>query len=343
MALPLAYAPVLQTEAQVGLSTRLQQVAEVVAVAGITEEYVVGITHIRAVGLHKVVTLGLLFARLYFVNGAGLQSLTFLLLFSQIVKISLVARLRQGQPVHHVTRVVQLEERHQLVAYLVLHPCREREVQGLACHGLQLVGNVLQIIINKDRSLIDGQLLAYCQLSETTVVGNQSYQVLSTRLHGQHDRTMHQGNILRQVGQILDAVVHREVQLHHITLLPLPADGNIAGRTGDNINRLAVHFHAELTRLHPTRIAHLQRKLALTLSNGQLTRLCIGETSLLTEHDAAFLPVQLGRYEEVHKQVVALMGIDELTVLAMVLHTCTHAAPHGLVRSRIVAIVARTG
>ena len=36
------------------------------------------------------------------------------------------------------------------------------------------------------------------------------------------------------------------------------------------------------------------------------------------------------------------MGIDKLSVLTMILHTCTHTAPHGLVRSRVVAIVART-
>ena len=37
------------------------------------------------------------------------------------------------------------------------------------------------------------------------------------------------------------------------------------------------------------------------------------------------------------------MCIDELAVLRVVLHACTHTAPHGLVRRRVVAIVTRTG
>ena len=46
MALPLAYAPVFQTEAQVCLSACLHQVTEIMAVAGITEEDIVGISHL---------------------------------------------------------------------------------------------------------------------------------------------------------------------------------------------------------------------------------------------------------------------------------------------------------
>ena len=37
------------------------------------------------------------------------------------------------------------------------------------------------------------------------------------------------------------------------------------------------------------------------------------------------------RDKKVHEEVIALPGIDELSVLAMVLHTHTHAAPHGFV------------
>ena len=35
------------------------------------------------------------------------------------------------------------------------------------------------------------------------------------------------------------------------------------------------------------------------------------------------------------------MGIDEFTVLAVVLHTGTHAAPHALVDCRVNAVVSR--
>ena len=37
------------------------------------------------------------------------------------------------------------------------------------------------------------------------------------------------------------------------------------------------------------------------------------------------------------------MGIDELTVLTVVLHACAYTAPHCLVGCRVVAIVTRTG
>ena len=36
------------------------------------------------------------------------------------------------------------------------------------------------------------------------------------------------------------------------------------------------------------------------------------------------------------------MGIDELTIFSMVLHSCSHAAPHRLARRRIHPVVART-
>ena len=37
------------------------------------------------------------------------------------------------------------------------------------------------------------------------------------------------------------------------------------------------------------------------------------------------------------------MGIDKLSVLTVVLHTCSHAAPHGFVGSRVVTVMTRTG
>ena len=37
------------------------------------------------------------------------------------------------------------------------------------------------------------------------------------------------------------------------------------------------------------------------------------------------------------------MRIDKLSVLTVVLHTCSHAAPHGFVGSRVVSVMTRTG
>ena len=96
----------------------------------------------------KVVALRLLLARLYLVGGAGFQLLSLLLLLGQIVEIALIVVFRQRQPVHHVTAVVQFEERHQLVTNLIDHLGRQREVQRLASHRLQLVGNALDIVVD---------------------------------------------------------------------------------------------------------------------------------------------------------------------------------------------------
>ncbi len=37
------------------------------------------------------------------------------------------------------------------------------------------------------------------------------------------------------------------------------------------------------------------------------------------------------------------MGIHKLSVLAVVLHTCSHTAPHGLIGSRVVTVMTWTG
>ena len=93
MTLPFAYTPVLQAQAELGLSARLQQIAKVVAVAGIAEEDIVGITHKRVIGLHKMIRLGLLFTRLDLIYSTFFQRLTLTFLFGQIIKIALVTIL----------------------------------------------------------------------------------------------------------------------------------------------------------------------------------------------------------------------------------------------------------
>ena len=110
MALPFTYAPVLQSQAEVGLSARLHQVTEVVAVVGIAPEHVVGVARHGAVGLHLVVGLWLLLAGLHLVHGASFEFLTLLLLLGQVVKIAFVLVFREGEPVHHVAGIVQFEE-----------------------------------------------------------------------------------------------------------------------------------------------------------------------------------------------------------------------------------------
>ena len=191
MALPFANTPVLQTQAQLTLSACLHEIAEIVTVAGITIEDIVGIAYRGIVCLHEVVALRLLLARLHLVNGAVLECLTLLLLLREVVDVALVAVLGEGEPVHHIAGIVEFEERHEFVAYLILHAGGEGKVQRLAFDGLKLVGNILYIIINKDRSLVCRQFLAYSQLSEAAVVGYQVCQVFGARLHGEHYRAVH--------------------------------------------------------------------------------------------------------------------------------------------------------
>ena len=79
------------------------------------------------------------------------------------------------------------------------------------------------------------------------------------------------------------------------------------------------------------------------ISDGDLAGLAVGESCFLLQRDALLPPVQFRGDEEVHKEGISLLGIDELSILAVVLHTCSHTTPHGLVGSRVVAIVTRTG
>ena len=174
-----------------------------------------------------MIGLGLLFAWLHLIHRPCLQRLTFLFLLGQSVKISLVAILRKGQPVHHVTTVVNLEEGLQFAADTILHLCAQREMQRLTGNGSQLIGNVVDIIVDEDRCLVDGQLLTAGILSEPTVVSYQVGQVLCARLHSEQDRTVHQGDVLRYVGQVFDAVVHGEGDVNDVALLPLAVDGDI--------------------------------------------------------------------------------------------------------------------
>ena len=121
--LPFAHTPVFELELEVGLSARLHEVAEEVSVACVTPEHVVGVSCVGAVGLHLMVCLRLLLARLHLVDRALLHQLALFLRLGQVVEIVFVFFLREREPVHHVSGVVNLEERHNLVAYRVLHPC----------------------------------------------------------------------------------------------------------------------------------------------------------------------------------------------------------------------------
>ena len=68
---------------------------------------------------------------------------------------------------------MELEERHQLVTYLIHHLRRNSKVERFACYGLQLVSDTFNLIINQDRSLIDREFPAHGKLSEATIISNE--------------------------------------------------------------------------------------------------------------------------------------------------------------------------
>ena len=132
MTLPFAYTPVLQTKAESRLTTCLHQITEIVAIAGITIEYIVGITYKRFVCLHKVVRLWLLLSWLDLIYSTVFEHLALLLLLGEIIEIALIAILRQSQPIHHIPGIVKLKERHQLITDLIYHLCRESKMERFA-------------------------------------------------------------------------------------------------------------------------------------------------------------------------------------------------------------------
>ena len=101
------------------------------------------------------------------------------------------------------------------------------EVKGFTGNGLQLTGDILQIIIHEDGSLIDGQFPTAGILSEAAVIGDEVSQIFRPGLGSKHDRTMHHRNVLRIIRQISDTVMHREGDIHLVALLPLTTDGYI--------------------------------------------------------------------------------------------------------------------
>ena len=166
-------------------------------------------------------------------------------------------------------------------------------MKRLSFNLLHLLNNIVNLVTDEDRSLVYRQLLAAGILSEAAVVGNEVCHVLGARLGGKQDGTVHQGDVLRHVGQVFDAVVHGERDVDDIALLPLAVDGDVAGRSADDVYGLAVYLYGELSGLYPAWIAHQQRELTLALCDGDTTRFGIGELCFLTDYDALFFPVQL--------------------------------------------------
>ena len=293
-----------------------------------------------------MVGLWLLFSRAHLIHSSSLQSLTGFFLISQLLHISLVIILTECQPIHHIAGIMNLEEGLQFTINGILHSGGKFKVQWLARNWLQVFGNVVEMFRQQNRSLVKSQFLATGILSETAVISNERTHILRSRLHAEQDRTIHDCHILRHIDHRLDVSMHRHRNLNLVTLLPfaLDADKSILLITiGIKTNTL----HGEV--ITPRWFTNLQGEDTFSLSYFYMRCLSVWESGLLTNHHLPFLPIQLGSHEEIHVQCIILrlhtliVRPDKLSILSMVFHTCSHAAPHCLIRGRIVAVMARTG
>src|SRR5574344_1380249 len=241
---------------------------------------------------------------------------------------------------------MNLEERLQFTINGILHVCGKLKVQWLARNWLQVFGNVVEMFRQQDRSLVKSQFLSTGILAETVVIGYGRTHILVTGLHAEHDRTIHDCHILRHIDHRFDVSVHRHGNLHLVALLPfaLYADKSI----------LLIAVSIKTDTLHgevitPGWLADFQDESSLTLGYFHDRCFSIRESGLLTNHHLSILPIQLGSHEEIHVQCIILrlhaliVRPDKLSILSVVFHSSSHAAPHRLIRGGIVAVMARTG
>ena len=157
-----------------------------------------------------MVSLGLLFSRHHLIDGGSLKSLTCAFFVGKSLCISLVICFAQRKPIHHVARIMDFEERLQFaIRNGILHTGCEGEVKRLALHRAKVSCYVANLLWQKDRSLVERQFHAASILSETAVIGYQRTHVFCACLHTEHDRTIHDGYVLRHVWHTLNAGVHR--------------------------------------------------------------------------------------------------------------------------------------
>ena len=156
-----------------------------------------------------MVGLRLLLRRLYLIYRTAFQLQSLCLLCSELCKMLLIAVLRQGKPVHHVTCIMDGIERLELALD------RIEDLYALEPEMHRLAGNrfktVLErcITVKKHRRLVHREVFSTGILAETAVVGDDSAKVLGSGLHTQDDRTVHERHILFLVLKRNDACVHR--------------------------------------------------------------------------------------------------------------------------------------
>ena len=151
-----------------------------------------------------------------------------------------------------------------------------------------------------------------------------------------------EGDVVGVVGAFLIAELHGEIDGHLVASLPSAVDGHIAGLPlGDgDTDGLAIDAHAILLS-GPCGVAHGKGVFA-TLGDGEggggsvgrgdgrCGGVDAGEEGLLADAEGGV--AELTGCEEVDVEcIVAVVGVDEVSVFGVVLHAGAHTAPHALV------------
>ena len=146
----------------------------------------------------------------------------------------------------------------------------------------------------------------------------------------QEDRAIFEGDIFLQVRTLLVSQCHRQVDSYYITLLPCVADKAVT-----ILYRHICHSYRYTVEADGKSFAYPwwlsdSDGVGSTLVYWQLCLLLTREIRLLCQGKVFVL--QCWWCEEVHIQSAAtIMCVDEVSILWVILHTCSYAAPHILV------------
>jgi len=248
--------------------------------------------------------------------------------------VALVTIGGQGHPIDGVTAVVDAIEGLQLQVVTVdQFNVGHREMQGLARNGQEFLAQLLDIVFDEDGSLVYGQPLPVSDVSPAAVVGYQTGHGFLARLGTQQDGAMQDGDVVGYVGHVFHIRFHGQGQADFITLFPVPFQVQVAGFQDGGVCSLTVDQYMKAAGFHPMRYPDAYAKPSLALGQGQCGAFFIRKGGFLLERQAFLLPIQSGRHKQVYIEGIACMGVDELSVFAVVFHATANTTPHTLIGS----------
>ena len=158
--------------------------------------------------------------------------------------------------------------------------------------------------------------------------------------------TILEGNIIGVVRTFGITQFHGHVHGNHVALLPVALQSHIAAPAfcywfpvgSAELLLFAVH-RERVVAGSPPRVTY-GNGVASCLVHGDGRPGGVGVSGLLGELKAGI--VESARCKQVYvNHAVAIVRVDKVPVFAVVLHTCAHAAPHGLVNLRVDAVTLR--